>query len=178
MEVWKDIPNYEGIYQASTSGEIRTVDGKITSSKRCEIRHWKSRVLKGRGNNKTTGRRVSLWKNGKCKDWLVARLVAITFLGNPPENYTVNHKDGNRFNNRVENLEWLSLGDNIRHGFETGLYPQKSVCVFDGKNTRKFRSYAELDRFLNRCNGYTSMVLKREGTLKDANGNTYSISKE
>ena len=101
QEIWKDIPDYEGIYQASTLGNIRTVEGKTTFSVRHGERHWKSRILKGRGDNYKTGRRVSLWKDKKCKDWLVARLVAITFLGKPETNLTVNHKDGNRLNNKI-----------------------------------------------------------------------------
>lgn len=101
-KVWKDVPGYEGIYQASNFGEIRTVEGKTTHSKRHGKRVWKSRVLKGRGDNLIPGRRVSLWKNGKPKDFLVARLVATTFLGVPPEGFTVNHKDGNKIRERID----------------------------------------------------------------------------
>jgi hypothetical protein len=176
MEMWKDIPQYEGIYQASTFGNIRTVEGKTTSNKRHATRHWKSRILKGRGDNYQTGKRVSLWKNGQAKDWLVARLVAITFLGVPPDGFTVNHKDGNRFNNAVDNLEWLSIGDNIRHGFETGLYStQKSISVSCGDDTHNFRSLAELDRFLNRKVGYTSGVLIKGGTIRGKDGRIYEV---
>ena len=177
-ELWKDIPGYEGIYQASTDGNIRTAEGKTTSNSRYSIRHWKPRILKGRGNNPTTGKRVSLWKDGKCKDLLVARLVAITFLGDPPEGFTVNHKDGNRFNNAIDNLEWLSLADNIRHGFDTGLYStQKNISVSCDGNAHQFRSYAELDRFLNRAVGYTSCILNKGGTLRDSNGRVYEVVK-
>lgn len=180
MEIWRDIPDYEGIYQASSHGQIRTVEGKVTSNKRYGARHWKSRVLKGRGSNPTTGKRVSLWKDGKSKDFLVARLVALTFLGEPKEGFTVNHKDGNRFNNMLENLEWVSLGDNIRHGFKTGLYPQKKITVSrvcGGKNL-SFRSMSQLSRFLGRSNGYASERLKRSHTtLIDSNGVVYTVVK-
>lgn len=173
MERWKDIPGYEGLYQASTLGNIRTVEGKITSNRLYAIRRWKSRVLKGRGDNPKTGKRVSLWKNGKVKDWLVARLVAITFLGDPSEAFTVNHKDGNRMNNNIENLEWLSLADNIRHGFATGLYPTKSVQVIRNGITITFNSMAKCDKFLGRCNGYTSSRLKKGSPLFDVDGKEY-----
>lgn len=175
MEIWKDIPNYEGIYQASSEGEIRSVEGKTTYSKLRGERRWKSRILKGRGNNLVTGKRVNLWKDGKCKEWLVARLVAITFLGNPPEGYTVNHKDGNRLNNCIENLEWLSRADNIRHGFNTGLYKniQNAITLCDDKNTYNFNSHSEASRFLGRSNGYVNNALKHKRQIKDMNNRCY-----
>ena len=91
MELWKDIPGYEGIYEASTNGRIRTKKSKTTYTEKHGVRTWKSRILKGRGNNKQTGARVSLWKDGKYKDHLVARLIAYTFLGIPDKKLTVNH---------------------------------------------------------------------------------------
>lgn len=178
MEKWKDIPGYEGIYQASNYGRIRTVEGKVTYSKLHGRRTWKSRVLKGRGDNPRTGKRVNLWKDGTPKDYLVARLVAITFLGCPPEGFTVNHIDGNRMNNSLDNLEWLSLADNIRHGFETGLYTsQKPITIASKDNeTYDFRSLAQADNFLHRRNGYTSGRLKKNHfTLFSDNGDLYIV---
>lgn len=175
-ETWKDIPGYEGIYQASTYGNIRTAEGKTTSNKRYNTRCWKSRILKGRGDNPITGKRVSLWKDGKSKDWLVARLVAITFFGNPPKGFTVNHKDGNRLNNSIENLEWLSLSDNIKHGFSTGLYhTQKSVILKKDGKEFEFRSMAQCDKFLKRAQGYTSGRLKKSNVLEDVDGSLYIV---
>lgn len=161
-EIWKDIPDYEGIYQASTFGRIRTCEGKTTYTKRHGIRHWKQRVLKPKGETYATGYRVSLWKNGKKKDLLVARLVGATFLGK--SNLTINHIDGNRFNNHIENLEWCTLSDNIRKGFETGLYrTQKKVIIID-KSTGKeyvFRSMSLASRFMKKCEQYISNCKKR-----------------
>ena len=112
-EVWKHIPNYEGLYQASNFGRIRSVEGKTTESVWHGTRVWKGRILK----NKTKipqecGFRVTLWKDKKSLDLLVARLVCMTFYGVPKNmnnkdvklRMTVNHKDGNRFNNNIENL--------------------------------------------------------------------------
>ena len=174
MEVWKDIPGYEGIYQASSGGNIRTKDGKTTNNKRYGVRVWKSRILKGRGDDPKTGKRVSLWKYGRAKDWLVARLVAITFLGYPKDGFTVNHKDGNRLNNNIENLEWLSLADNIRHGFSTGLYPTKSVEIISGETVITFDSMSKCDKFLGRRRGYTSEAIINGRLLYDSNGNAYN----
>ena len=175
MEIWKDIPGYEGLYQASNTGLIRSVEGKTTSSSRYAVRHWKSRILKGRGDNPKTGKRVNLWKDGKPKDFLVARLVALTFLGEPQQGFTVNHKDGNRMNNAIDNLEWLSLADNIRHGFATGLYPQKSVTlVYENKSTT-FPSYAKASAHIGRCSGYISDCIKKKRCAIANDGTEYKI---
>lgn len=172
MEVWKDIPNYEGLYQASSMGRIRTCENKVTSNARYPKRVWKSRVMKGRGDRYATGKRVSLWKDGKPKDYLVARLVATTFLGEPPKNYTVNHKDGNRLNNSIENLEWLSLEDNVRHAFATGLMHrvQKDIVLRDDTSGEvfEFASYAACSRFLGRNHGYVSGKVKKKQNIVTA----------
>lgn len=174
-EIWKDIPNYEGIYQASNLGRIRTAPNKTTSNARYGKRVWSVRVLKGRGDNYKTGSRVSLWKEGRCKDWLVARLVAMTFLGIPKESDTVNHKNGNRLDNHIENLEWLSLSDNIRHAFDTGLMPYKKVKLYNKDCELIFRSLAKASEFLGHNAGYISGCLKRKHKIVDKKGVEYSI---
>ena len=174
-EIWKDIPNYEGIYQASNLGRIRTAPNKITHTKYHGTRAWAVRVLKGRGDNYKTGSRVSLWKEGRCKDWLVARLVAMTFLGLPKESDTVNHKNGNRLDNRIENLEWLSLADNIRHAFNTGLMPYKKVKLYNKDCELIFRSLSKASEYLGHNSHYLSLCLKRKSKIVDKNKVEYSI---
>ncbi len=168
MEKWKDIPGYEGLYQASTEGQIRSSPGKITSNAKHPRRVWKSRILKGRGSNPKTGFRVGLWKNGKRKEWLVARLVALTWVPGYEQGMTVNHINGNRLDNRKQNLEWLSLGDNIRHGFRTGLY-NNSVVPITLIYTRSgmsigFASMADASKFLGKDASYISSRIKRGKT--------------
>lgn len=177
MEEWRDIPGYEGLYQASSKGQIRTVEGKTTFTARHGERHWKSRIMKGRGDNYATGKRVGLWKDGKCKEFLVSRLVALTFLGTPPDKYTVNHIDGNRMNNAIDNLEWLSRADNIRHGFETGLYSstQNKVLLINEQTMIEFPSMSEASRFLNRANGYVSDCVARNKDAISSDGKIYKI---
>lgn|SRR5574344_520868 len=127
-EIWKDIPNYDG-YQASNLGRIRTYN-KITYTSRHGERHWNNRIMKFKPNEiskkikKGSGYRITLWNKGKSKDLLVARIIATTFLENLINTkMTVNHKDGNRLNNNIENLEWLTREDNIKYGFQNGQYP-------------------------------------------------------
>lgn len=137
-EIWKDIQDYRG-YQVSNLGRVRTYN-KITYKKGIE-RHWKDRILKYKSKIDNTGYRVDLWKEGKPKTLLVARLVAFTFYEQDINNHnlTVDHLDGNRFNNNLDNLELVSLSENIKRGFEKGLYNsfQKKVKLINKKTNEQ-----------------------------------------
>lgn len=125
IEEWKDIPGYEGLYEASTFGRIRTNGNKVTSNARYPERHWKQRIMKQKFQSRCTGKRdarICLWKDGKEKTFLVARLIALTWCDGYVDGMTVNHIDGNPENNCADNLEWMTLKENIQHGFSTGLY--------------------------------------------------------
>jgi len=179
MEVWKDIPGYEGLYQASTDGMIRTLEGKTTIRKDGSVRHWKGRVMRGRGTQ-DVGFRVSLWKDGNNTEFLVHRLVARTFIGDPPsEDYTVNHIDGNRFNNKIENLEWMTRAENIKYGFRVGQYESvmSPVTITDVKGDFiYFRSQAECSRYLGRKKTYANdHIIKGNSKLASINGEKYWI---
>ena len=176
MEIWKDIPNYQG-YQVSNYGRVRT-HNKITHNEQFKKRVWKDRVLKPKISKKDNCSRVDLWNDGKHKTLLVYRLVAIAFLGLPTdEKMTVNHKDGNRLNNHLDNLEWLTRGDNIRHGFENGLYHSQKECTLIGDyETYSFKSMSKAGDFLNHSHGYISKIIKKNKDIAtDKNGNKYRI---
>ena len=182
MEQWKQIPGYEGIYEASDLGRIRTAEGKMTSNSRFPIRIWKQRILKvkakARPNGKHYDLRVCLWKDGKEKTFLVARLVAMAWCPGYVEGLTVNHKDGNPLNNIPDNLEWISIKANIQHSFETGnATNQKPIKLIaqDGKAV-PFRSYSEASRYLGKNNGYVSLCMKRNRNIYDINGNVYKVA--
>lgn len=180
-ERWKDIPGFPG-YQASTYGRIRS-HNKVTSSKRFPVRHWKDGVLKPKVSTKDHCGRVSLWVDGKHNDVLVHRLVATTFLEPLMDtNMTVNHKDGNRLNNRIDNLEWMTREDNIRHGFRTGLYASNMVrCKIydDDGNEYEFLSLSDASRFLSQSTGYISNASKKGLSVRDrVTGKRYSIKRE
>lgn len=158
LEVWKDIPGYEGIYQASSHGNIRTHADKTTVTARHGVRHWKQRTLRPKSNG-VMGYRVELWKDGKPCGWLVARLICMTFNGVPLYGDTVNHKNGDRWDNRTENLEWVSLSDNIKHGYETGLYSHQQKVTLIEKATSSiiaFRSMSQASLYLNKNKGFIS----------------------
>lgn len=178
-EIWKDIPRYPG-YQASNLGRIRTFN-KITFTKWHGERHWENRILKFKPSLKNnhkqkqgSGYRVTLWKDGKSKDFLVARLIATTFLEDLIETeMTVNHKNGNRHDNRIDNLEWLSLSDNIKYGFENGQYKQHKTILYNEKEKKEFRSQSLASSFLGRKNGYIRNCLKSNRKIISSNGVEY-----
>lgn len=174
-EIWKDIPNYEGLYQASTLGRIRTCEGKTTFTAKHGIRHWKQRQLKPFWF--TGGYMVNLWKNGKRKPFLVARLVATTFLENLIDTeMTVNHINGNRRDNYLENLEWVTRGENVRLAFDTGLYSTAHKCeLISNDKTLSFKSQSEASRYLGKCHTYIHGCIKKGYKAKGLDGTVYTI---
>jgi len=118
--MWKDVVGYEGLYEVSDSGEVRSRDRYIKAN----ILHVKSRLIKGKilfQNLKPNGyKTVDLCKDGKVKTTLVHRIVAEAFLPNPDGLRFVNHKDSNRANNIVSNLEWVTSSENRKHGITNG----------------------------------------------------------
>lgn len=180
MEQWKDIPGYEKLYQASTHGRIRTCEGKTTASARFPHRVWKQRTLKQKVTTNYKGRtdaRVSLWKEGKEKTWLVSRLIALAWCDGYSDGLTVNHINGNSLDNRAENLEWVSKAENIKKGFSDGLYKsvQNPVVLISGDDIQSFASMAEASRFLGKNNGYIHACLKYNRAATDRYGNRYKV---
>lgn len=105
-QIWRDIPNYEGLYQVSNTGRVRSLNYRRTA---------KTKVRK-QGTNKLGYKNVNLCKDGKRKGYLVHRLVAQAFIPNPNNYPVVNHKDENPSNNTVWNLEWCTQEYNINYG--------------------------------------------------------------
>lgn len=110
MEIWKDVNVYEGAYQISNLGNIKSLPRKNT----------KGKILKPAKNNRGY-LRVGLCYKGKVRYDSVHRLVAETFIPNPKKLPEVNHIDGDKLNNKVENLEWVTKGENQSHAYKTGL---------------------------------------------------------
>ena len=103
MEQWKVITGFT-IYEVSTEGNVRNRNtGKLLVPREDKHGYFK----------------VNLYKNGKQKTRFIHRLVAIAFIPNPHNLPTVNHKNENKHNNHVDNLEWMTQGNNLRHGTRT-----------------------------------------------------------
>ena len=116
MEIWKNIKNYEGLYQVSSEGRVRRLDNYInTGIRHSEKRLHKGRILKQRlkNNGYLT---VDLSKDQQVKTISVHKLVAVAFLGEPKDGRNeVNHINCNKQDNRLENLEWVTHKENQAH---------------------------------------------------------------
>jgi len=111
MEEWKDVIGYEGFYLVSNLGNVK-------------------RVSKNLKKTKQDGREiVNLCANGKPKRIHVHRLVAKSFIKNPENKGTVNHKNGIKTDNYVDNLEWMTRIENTKHGWENGLLKGRPKSV-------------------------------------------------
>lgn len=121
MEVWKDIPGYEGLYLASTTGKIYSV-----RSKKCLAI-----------SPNTTYARVILRKGGKGKCCAVHRLVAMTFIPNPNNLPQVHHIDHDHYNNRVDNLAWITKEDNQTEYFHSAVF--KELVEYQRRKARERR---------------------------------------
>ena len=114
MEEWKDIEGYEGIYQVSNYGNIRRVDSIVKYDNEKEV-HYNSKLLKPikQGNGYYY---INLNYKGIGKTFRVHRLVAKAFIQNPDNLPIINHKNEDKADNRVENLEWCTYKYNSNYG--------------------------------------------------------------
>lgn len=105
MEIWKEIKNYEGLYEVSNLGNVRRKESEIIR-KDGRIMKIKQKKIKQQVNNN-----IPLCKNGEVKLFKINRLVAECFVENKFNKNLVNHIDGNKSNNNANNLEWVSRKD-------------------------------------------------------------------
>jgi hypothetical protein len=134
-EKWKDIAGYEGHYQISNHGRVKSLDRIAYNGQSDHL--LKGRILSSR-KSMAGYNTVQLWKNNKGKIQLVHRLLAIHFILNPnPEIFDqVNHLDGNRANNNLSNLEWANNSTNQLHRYSV----LGKKCAHKGQyNLAKFR---------------------------------------
>jgi hypothetical protein len=137
-EEWKDIQNYEGLYQVSNLGRVKSF--RRSTKLRCKDEYILKPFLANNGYAQ-----VTLYNNTKKHKFLVHRLVACAFIPNPDNLPQINHKDEDRTNNVVENLEWCTAEYNNAYGtaklraIDTVSKPIEQV-TFDGKVIAVYRS--------------------------------------
>lgn len=134
-EIWKDITGFEGLYQVSNFGRIKSLDRKI-KYKDGRTRVFLSKILKT-GNNGHGYLIVNLSKNGKTKMFYVHRLVAETFIPNPNNLPQVNHKDENTYNNYLNNLEFCTSNYNANYGRRNEKFTQTKIEKY-GKRVEQY----------------------------------------
>lgn len=116
-EIWKDISNYEGLYQISNLGRVKTLARKINCQGR--IHNLKEKILKDAPDS-AGYRLVVLCKNGTKKTHRIHRLVAEAFISNPDNKKLVNHKNLIKHDNNLSNLEWNTYRENLIHSYLNG----------------------------------------------------------
>ena len=144
---WLPVKGYEELYEVSDTGEVRSVDRVLAVTNQKE-RLFKGRVLLQTMNKQVQYKQVSLWKENKGTSYYVHRLVAEAFIPNPEGKPEVNHIDGNRQNNDISNLEWVTSGENSLHASKTGLrvYTNRLTkdefldCLYDVINGESYQS--------------------------------------
>ena len=118
-EIWKDIKDYEGYYQISNLGRVKSLDRYVICGNG-KIQFKKGVILSICYNKRVNVYEVHLRKDNKRKCFKIHRLVAEAFILNddPVNKTTVNHKDGNRENNKADNLEWATYSENEKHSYD------------------------------------------------------------
>lgn len=181
MEKWKDIEGYESLYQVSNTGIVKSL-GRYQQNH--SKKQWREEEIKSARVDPQGYRMLDLYKDGKQKTIRVHRLVALNYIPNPNNEPTVNHKDGNKSNNHVDNLEWASFSSQNNHFYKKGLKSQKNIdkavkamneanavgvkCITTGK---VYKSQAEAGRDVDISSSLISLACngrrKTAGKLPD-----------
>lgn len=167
IEIWKSVLNYEGIYEISNLGNIKSLDRKIPDGrKENSFRIKKGNTIKA---SKLKYSQVILCKNKIRKAHLLHRIVATAFLENKENKPCVNHKDLNKQNNKVDNLEWCTYSENNIHAIKNGAKKPYWIDKKRSQETKDKISLSKKGKLSNRKNYIVSQETKDKisNTLKN-----------
>lgn len=170
-EIWAstEFPQYE----VSTFGRVRSINRQVWGGKAYRFQKGALKKLSFKDGYQF----VNLWNNGYQHMKHVHQLVAIAFIPNPEKKATVNHLDGNKQNNHSSNLEWATISENNKHGWNTGLlksYAGKQVCQYNlnGELINTYESASHASRITGISRSGISECVKpfRKGSGHTAGG--------
>ena len=159
-EIWKDIKNYEGLYKASNFGKIKSI---------------KKGILLKPFTNTRGYLQVDLYKCGKHKHFLVHRIIAETFLENKNNLEEVNHKDENKLNNNINNLEWCTSKYNCNYGTRNLKKYKPVLCV---ELNKRYESIKKASEELKIQQAHISGCCKNKKHYNTAGGYHWQYAKE
>ena len=147
IEVWKDVDEFDGVYQISNFGRLKSVERTVKHPKgECVIKgKFLSEVVNKKGYIE-----YQITYNSKHYGRKAHRLVANAFIPNPQNLPQVNHIDGDKTNNKASNLEWCTNRHNVIHAYENQLHKTRPIIQFDldGNEIKKWKSAGEIQREL------------------------------
>ncbi len=175
-EIWKDVNGYEGLYQVSNYGRIKSI--KYTNHK------GKKPIILKQSKSNSGYYHVQIYKNRISSTRTVHSLVAKAFIPNPLCKSEINHIDGDKANNTVSNLEWVTRSENIRHSFNIGTHVPpmtgrhdlnkrpRPIAQYDknGNFIRAWKSISEASKSIDGKNHSTGIYCCATGRHKSANG--------
>jgi len=138
-EIWKEISGLEGLYEISNLGNIRAMERSMPYNKHKNFFMTKKGKILKIGKNRKGYAQTRLRKDGEYLNVKIHRLVANAFIPNPKNKPQVNHKDGNKANNAIENLEWVTNQENTDHAVRSG-YKQKKLNEYQVRVIRQLGS--------------------------------------
>lgn len=160
-EMWKDIEGYEGLYQISNLGRVKSLDRVID-----KYHHVKEKILQLQ-INKRGYYTLMLSKNGVAKRFEIHRLVGLNFITNNSECF--NHIDGDKLNNNLNNLEPCTFSENINHAVDVLNVHGKAlnVIIIDSNDNNKylFNSMRKAEKFLNKKQHWLKQQRRRHGDI-------------
>ena len=181
LEQWLDIKGYEGLYQVSSLGRVRSLD-RVIIDKNNRKMNYRGSLMSLNRTTKNGYCQITLSKNGKAKAHYVHRLVAEAFLTNENNYKEVNHKNENKLDNSVNNLEWCDRKYNLSYGSRT-----KRMCETQGKKILAFKyennefvgefvSHSEAQRILGLSPGSINQMLR--GRVRQVKGYYFKNKQE